>query len=389
MSVQVTSITHLRARARRRDQITMANSRLSVTVGIVIGILIIVGLGATMSASSVEGILEESNHLAIFLRQLRWVGIGAVVLFVTAKIPYTSYRKLAFPILIGSVASLMLVAVVGVTRGGAKRWIEIGSITIQPSEFAKFAVIAYLAATLARKGDLLGDFRHFIVPVLASIGLVGAMVALQPDLGTSIVIAAGGGAVLVASRSPLRYVIGCAFVGGGLALVAALGSSYRMARILCFLDPLSDPIGDCYQLKQSLLALGSGNIFGVGLGASRARWSYLPNAHTDFIYTIIAEETGFIGASVLLMLFAGLTIAGIMIAHRTSDPFARLLAIGITAWLTCQALIHIGSVVGVMPITGIALPFVSVGGSAMIAALGAAGVLINISLKAPGKRSAS
>ena len=389
MSVQVTSITHLRARARRRDQITMANSRLSVTVGIVIGILIIVGLGATMSASSVEGILEESNHLAIFLRQLRWVGIGAVVLFVTAKIPYTSYRKLAFPILIGSVASLMLVAVVGVTRGGAKRWIEIGSITIQPSEFAKFAVIAYLAATLARKGDLLGDFRHFIVPVLASIGLVGAMVALQPDLGTSIVIAAGGGAVLVASRSPLRYVIGCAFVGGGLALVATLGSSYRMARILCFLDPLSDPMGDCYQLKQSLLALGSGNIFGVGLGASRARWSYLPNAHTDFIYTIIAEETGFIGASVLLMLFAGLTIAGIMIAHRTSDPFARLLAIGITAWLTCQALINIGGVVGVMPITGIALPFVSVGGSAMIAAMGAAGVLINISLKAPGKRSAS
>ena len=388
MSVQVTSITHLRARARRRDQITMANSRLSVTVGIVVGILVIVGLGATMSASSVEGILEESNHLAIFLRQLRWVVVGAVVLFVTAKIPYTSYRKLAFPILIGSVASLMLAAVVGVTRGGAKRWIEIGSITIQPSEFAKFAVIAYLAVTLARKGDLLGDLRHFIVPVLASIGLVGAMVALQPDLGTSIVIAAGGGAVLVASRSPLRYVIGCAFVGGGLAMVAALGSSYRMARILCFLDPLSDPMGDCYQLKQSLLALGSGNIFGVGLGASRARWSYLPNAHTDFIYTIIAEETGFIGASVLLMLFAGFSVAGIMIAHRTSDPFARLLAIGITAWLTCQALINIGGVVGVMPITGIALPFVSVGGSAMVAAMGAAGVLINISLKAPGKRSA-
>ena len=389
MSARVSSITHLRARARRRDQISMANSRISVTVLVVVGILTIIGLGATMSASSVEGILEESNHLAIFTRQLRWVGVGSVALLVAMKVPYTLYRKLAFPLLMVSVGSLAVVAIAGVSRGGATRWIEIGSATVQPSEFAKFAVVAYLAAILARKGELLSDIRHFVVPVLASIGLVCSMVALQPDLGTSIVIGIAGGAVLIASKSPLRFVFGTGFIAGGLAIAAALGSSYRAARIFCFLDPLSDPLGDCYQLKQSLLALGSGNILGVGLGASRARWSYLPNAHTDFIYTIIAEETGFIGAIVLLMLFAGLSIAGILIAHRTSDPFARLLAIGITTWLTVQALINVGGVVGVTPITGMALPFVSVGGSAMLAAMGAVGVLVNIAQTAPGKRSAS
>ena len=388
MSARVTSITHLRARARRRDQIRMANSRLSVTILAMVGILTVIGLGATMSASSVESFIEQSNRLAIFKRQLTWVGVGTVVLFVAIKVPYTWYRKIAFPLLSISAASLVAVKVVGVSRGGAQRWVELGSVTVQPSEFAKFAVVVFLAAVLSKRGDLLRDFRHFIVPVMASIGVVCFLVVLQPDLGSAVAIAAAGGAVLVASRAPLLYTFATGLVGSGLVAAIALRSAERRSRLTCFVDPLADPLGDCFQLGQSLLALGSGNLVGVGLGASRARWSYLPNAHTDFIYTIIAEETGFIGAIVLLALFAGLSLAGVAIAHRAKDPFARLLAIGLTAWLTVQALINIGSAVGVVPITGITLPFVSVGGSAMLAAMGAVGVLINISQTAPGKRPA-
>jgi len=367
----------------------MANSRLAVTVLAIVGVLTIIGLGATMSASSVEGILQESNNLAIFTRQLRWVGIGTVIMLVAMRVPYTLYRKMAFPILMGSILSLLVLLAAGVTRGGATRWLQVGSITVQPSEFSKFAVVVFLAAVLARKGELLSNLGHFLAPVAASLGLVFALVVIQPDLGTAIVIAAAGGSVIVASRAPMRFILSSAILGGGLALFVALGESYRRSRILCFLDPLSDPLGACFQLKQSLLALGSGNLFGVGLGASRARWSYLPNAHTDFIYTIIAEETGFIGAMGLLALFAGITVAGIIVAFRTSDPFARLLAVGITSWITVQALVNIGGVVGVMPITGMALPFVSVGGSAMLAAMGGIGVLMNIAQTAPGKRTVS
>lgn len=388
MSAHVTSITHLRARAKRRDQISMANSRLAVTVLAVVGILTVIGLGATMSASSVESFIEQSNSLAIFNRQLMWVGLGTLVLLVAVKVPYTWYRKLALPLLIGSVASLLVVGAVGVTRNGAQRWLQVGSVTVQPSEFAKFAVVVFLAAALANKGDLVRDLRHFMAPVLASIGLVCVLVGLQPDLGTAIAIAAAGGAVLLGSRAPLLYVFATGLVGSGLAMMVAMRSAERRSRVMCFLDPFADPLGDCFQLGQSLLALGSGNLVGVGLGASRARWSYLPNAHTDFIYTIIGEETGFIGAIALLALFACLGVAGIVIAHRAVDPFARLLAIGITAWLTVQALINIGGVVGVVPITGMALPFVSVGGSAMLAAMGAVGVLVNIAQTAPGKRPA-
>ena len=387
MSARVTSITHLRARARRRDQISVANSRLSASLLAVVGILTIIGLGATMSASSVEGILEQSNHLAIFKRQVMWVVAGMVVLFIATKVPYRWYAKMAFPLLVVSTASLILVEVIGVTRNNATRWIIVGDVSVQPSEASKFAVIVFLAAVLAKKGDLLADFRHFVAPMLVSIGLICFLVIRQPDLGTSIVIAAGGIAVLMASQAPWHFVAGTAAGGATLATLFAIAEPYRRARLSCFLDPLTDPLGDCYQLVQSLLALGSGNVVGVGLGASRARWSYLPNAHTDFIYTIIAEETGFIGAVVILVLFAGVSMAGVMIAHRSTDPFARLLAVGITAWLTVQALINIGGVVGVLPITGMALPFVSVGGSAMLTAMGAIGVLINIAQYAPGKRS--
>ena len=383
MSARVTSITQLRARARQRDQIALAKSRVVIFVLVLVGILLVVGLGATMSASSVEGILGQSDRLAIFKRQLRWVVVGMLTMVITMRIPYEWYRRAAVPILGISMLGLILVPMFGVTRGGAQRWIQVGSVTVQPSEFAKLAVVVFLATVLTDRSERLGDLQQVVGPVLLSVGVTCALVVVQPDLGTSIIIAGAGGALVLASGAPMKYLFGGGALAVGLAGLSTLAYQYRRERFTCFLDPIADPLGSCFQLAQSLMALGSGNLMGVGLGASRARWAFLPNAHTDFIFTIIAEETGFVGATGLLLTLAGLSLAGIWIAYRTGDMFARLLASGITAWLGVQSIVNVGGVVGVIPVTGLALPFVSVGGSAMVAAMAGAGILVNIARTAP------
>lgn len=384
---RVISISNLLARAGRRGAAERNRTRLSLMILAVVGVLLVVGLGATMSASSVEGILENSDRLAVFKRQLRWVAVGAAAMLATSRIPYSKYRAAALPVLIASASGLLLVLALGVIRGGARRWIEVGSITVQPSEIAKLGMVVFLAAALTGLGDRVSDLKALAAPVMASVGLICLLVVLQPDLGTTIVIAVTGWGMILAAGAPARYVAGGALLGAGAMALLAVVSPYRRARLGCFLDPLSDPLGDCFQLTQSLMALGSGNLFGLGVGASRARWAYLPNAHTDFIFAIIAEELGFIGAVTLLTFFAALVVIGVVIASRTSDPFARLLALGITVWLSVQAIINVGGVVGVIPVTGLALPFVSVGGTAMLSSMAAMGVLINIAHTAPGVRS--
>lgn len=389
MSSQVTSITDLRARAQRRDRISLSKSRLVVFVLVLVGLLLVVGLGATMSASSVEGILGQSDRLAVFKRQLRWVLVGILTLVITIGVPYTWYRRAAVPILAFSTLVLALVPVVGATRGGAQRWIEVGAITVQPSEFAKLAVIVFLAKALTDRPDRAGDLREIMGPLLLSLGVTCGLVVVQPDLGTALIIGGAGAMLVLASGAPLRYVLGGVALAAGLAALFTMAYEYRRERFACFLDPLADPLGSCFQLAQSLMALGSGNLMGVGLGASRARWAFLPNAHTDFIFTIIAEETGFIGAVGLILALVGLSLAGIWIAYQTGDRFARLMAAGITAWLSVQSLVNVGGVVGAIPVTGLALPFVSVGGSAMVAAMAAAGILVNIARTAPSPDEAA
>ena len=384
---RVISISNLLARAGRRGAAERNRTRLSLMILAVVGVLLVVGLGATMSASSVEGILENSDRLAVFKRQVRWVAVGAAAMLATSRIPYSKYRAAALPVLIASASGLLLVLALGVIRGGARRWIEVGSITVQPSEIAKLGMVVFLAAALTGLGDRVSDLKALAAPVMASVGLICLLVVLQPDLGTTIVIAVTGWGMILAAGAPARYVAGGALLGAGAMALLAVVSPYRRARLGCFLDPLSDPLGDCFQLPQGLMALGSGNLFGLGVGASRARWAYLPNAHTDFIFAIIAEELGFIGAVTLLTFFAALVVIGVVIASRTSDPFARLLALGITVWLSVQAIINVGGVVGVIPVTGLALPFVSVGGTAMLSSMAAMGVLINIAHTAPGVRS--
>lgn len=340
--------------------------------------LLIVGLGAVLSASSVVAIREGLDHLFYFKRQIIWIGGGVVLLTITARVPYRVYARLAPFIFAFAVIGLIAVLFVGDVRGGSRRWIEVGPVTIQPSEFAKFAVIAFLASALARKERHLQRFAHVFWPVAGSLGIVGILLLAEPDLGTTILITASAFAVLAASAAPVRFTVALGALAAAAGTVLAFAQPYRRDRIFAFIDPTADPLGTGLQAVQSLVALETGGWFGVGLGASRARWSFLPNAHTDFIFSIIGEEIGFAGAMVVVALFATLAIIGIVVAYRASDMFGRLLATGIVAWLSFQALINVGGVAVVLPITGVPLPFVSSGGNAMLVNLAAIGVLINI-----------
>ena len=375
---KITSITELRAAARARADQRTANARSATTLMVVMAALLVVGLAATTSASSVVGIGSQEDQFFFLKRQLLGVGLGAAALFVTSRVSYQAYRRLAVPIFVGISGLLVVVLVIGDEVAGAQRWIDLGPISLQPSELAKFGVIVALAAVLDRKKTMLGDLGHFLAPVALFLGGTALLVMLQPDLGTTIVIAVAALAVMLTSTAPFRYVVGTG-LGGGLAAGAlALSAGYRRDRITGFLDPWADAGGTGWQLIQSYYALGTGGMFGVGLGGSRARWFYLPNAHTDFIFAIIGEETGFVGASLVLALFALFAAAGWTVARRAPDAFGRMVAAGITAWITMQAIVNVGGVLGVMPITGITLPFVSYGGTAIAVTMAAAGVLVNI-----------
>jgi cell division protein FtsW len=344
-----------------------------------IAILSVIGLGATMSASAIIGLEKYDDKFYFFTSQLIWVGAGIVVLVIATRVRYQWYRRLAVPIFLIAVVGLIAVLQIGVVRGGSRRWIELGSFgSAQPSEFAKFGVIVFLAMVMEKKERLLTDFWHFLVPVVASLGLVGVLMLKQPDLGTTLVIFGAAATVLAVSAAPLRYVIATTVAGGILGTLLAFAEPYRKERLLSFLDPFNDKLGDGWQVVQSQLALGTGGVFGVGLGASRARWSFLPNAHTDFIFAIIGEETGFAGGLIVLLLFAWLTVVGIAISYRAPDRFGRMLSAGLVVWLSLQALVNIGGVVGALPVTGMPLPFVSYGGSALLTVMGAAGILVNI-----------
>lgn len=359
-----------------------AGDRRAVLLLLPVVMLMIVGMGALLSASSVVGLRQTGDHLFFFKRQVLFAAVGVALLLITMRIPYRWYARFAVPILLTAFVGLATTLAIGEVRGGARRWIDLGPVSLQVAEFAKFAVVVYLAAILSRNEKWLGRFSNVLWPVAASLLVVGVPLVMQPDLGSTLIIAAAAFGVLAASAAPLRYVLTLAGLGGTGALLLAYSQPYRWQRVQTFLNPDADRLGPGLQAWQSLVALGTGGWFGVGLGASRARWSFLPNAHTDFIFAIIGEETGLAGALVVVALFAVFAIVGSVIALRAPDKFGRLLAVGIVCWISIQALVNIGGVTRVLPITGVPLPFVSSGGSAMIVNLAVMGVLVNIARSA-------
>jgi cell division protein FtsW len=350
----------------------------------------LLGLGIVMvfSASSVRSYATYHSSYAIAMKQAIFMAVGIPCMWGAARLPVKAWRMLGYPLLLASVAGLCLVLVPGIGRNvdGGTRWIPMpGGFNIQPSEAAKLGLLLWGADLLVRKKKMLGEWKHLFVPLLPITGLIAFLIMLEPDMGTTLATLAIVIALLWVVGTPLRYFTTMLAVLVGLGTALAVAEPYRVARLTSFLHPFNDPQGTGYQAVQGLYALSSGGWFGLGLGASREKWAGgLPNAHTDFVFAIIGEELGLLGTFAVLLLFATLTYAGIRIAKRSTDPFTRLAATGATAWLSVQAFINIGAVVGVLPITGIPLPLVSFGGSAMIADLVAIGMLLSFARAEPG-----
>jgi cell division protein FtsW len=353
-----------------------------------VGVLNIVGLVMILSASSVAALSDYGSSWYFFDRQLVWAVGGAAAFIVASSVDYHVWKRLA-PWLFGlSVAGLLLVLVpgVGIMVDGSRRWLGAGAFRVQPSEVAKLALLCCGANVLARRADRLDDWREWL-PVLLVLGGLSALVMLEPDLDSVIVLALIGFALLIVGGVRRLHLGRLAATGIGLVTVLAFAAPYRRARMLAFMHPWQDQRRTGYQIAQSLIALGSGGVDGVGLGAGRAKWMFLPNAHTDFIFAVIGEELGLIGCLLVLALFAGLGLVGFRVAQRAPDRFGVLLAAGVTAWIVGQAVINLGAVVGMLPVSGITLPFLSAGGSSLVITMLGAGILANVARRTPARRT--
>ena len=357
---------------------------LYLALAFLIAVFNLLGLVMVMSASSVVARDDYGSAWYFVVRQAAWAAGGAVALLVIARIDYHRWRRSAGPLLVASLLllALCLVPGVGVTTNGASRWIGSGSFTFQPSEVAKLAVLVWVADLLARRAAYMRNTRATLRPVIVVLAAVATLVMLQPNLGTTIVIAGIALALCFVAGAPIGALAGWATFGLTAATALALAAPYRRARVLTFLDPWADPMDKGYQNIQSLVGLGSGGVFGEGLGASRAKWGYLPYAHSDFIFAIIGEELGLIGATAVVGLFVLLGIVGVRIALHAPDRLGLLLAIGVTAWFCTQAFVNIGAVIGILPITGVPLPFVSAGGSSLVFGMAGAGLLLSVARQA-------
>jgi cell division protein FtsW len=346
----------------------------------VIVVLNLLGLVMVLSASSVSALDTYGSSWYIAMRQGLWLLVGTAGAVVVSKRDYHSWRRWSVPALAVSVVLLGLVLVpgVGVTVNGSSRWLGYGPFSLQPSELAKLTVLLFVADLLARRAAWMADLRLTLVPVFVVFGGVALLLLKQPNLGTTLVLGSIVLAALFVAGAPLVPLAGVGITGALLATGLALAASYRRARVLAFLDPWADPLNKGYQNIQSLVGIASGGITGVGLGRSRAKWGFLPYAHTDFIFAIIAEELGLVGALVVVALFLALVVLGAQAAAHAPDRFGMLLAAGITAWFGVQAFVNIGAVIGILPITGVPLPFVSYGGSSLVFSMIGAGLLLNV-----------
>ncbi|WP_395106030.1 putative lipid II flippase FtsW [Actinomadura sp. SCN-SB] len=354
--------------------------------------LLALGLTMVLSASLVTQIQATGSAYTLFQKQAMWVAIGLPGMWLASRLPVRTFRALAYPLLLLSIVALLLVLVPGLGRsaGGATRWIDLGPVQIQPSEPAKLALVLWGADLLARKERLgqLTEWKPLLVPLLPGAGLLVLLVMLGSDLGTTLILLTIFLGLLWVVGAPGRLFVGMAGLVSLLVAILIVVEPYRMQRLAGFLDQSGDPLGARYQGTQGLYAVASGGWFGTGLGKGRAKWDFLPHAETDFIFAIVGEEFGLLGTLVVLSLFGLLAYAGLRIARRVKDPFTRLAAAGATAWLVVQAIVNIGAVIGVLPITGIPLPLVSYGGSALVPTLIALGMLLAFAKREPGARQA-
>ena len=347
---------------------------------LVVGLLCLLGLMMVLSASSVEALHSYGGAWMFFQRQAVWVALGAVAMLAVARLDYHRWRPLVQPMLFVTVGLLVVVLLpgIGITVGGSTRWLGFGPIRVQPSELAKLALLLFSADLLARRADRVHEPGAILRPLLLVTCALGGLIMLQPDMGTTITMTVTALTVVFVGGLPLGRM--AALLGGTAAVGLGVGmvEGYRRARLFSFLDPWADAGNTGYQVAQSLVALGSGRLTGVGLGASRAKWGFLPNAHTDFIFAIIGEELGLFGTLLVVGLFVWLAVLGVKVALNAPDRFGSLLAAGVTGWIGAQAVVNMGAVTGRLPVTGVPLPFVSFGGSSLLVTMAAMGILVNV-----------
>ena len=344
-------------------------------------LLLAVGIVMVFSSSFVSAQTTYGDGYYFLKRQLLWALLGIFGMIVLMRVDYHIYQKWAKPFFLVAVMLLLVVLLpgVGLKVNGARRWLGVSAFSFQPSEVAKLAVIIFLARYLSQHQDSIKQFfKGFALPLLI-VGVVCGLMLLQPDLGTAVTIALTACLMILAAGARKTHLAGFALLGLVLLGMAIVLAPYRMARFTTFLNPWVDPLGNGFQTIQSLYAVGSGRLFGLGLGMGRQKFLYLPEVQTDFIFAVIGEELGFIGAIFVLALFFVFMWRGLRIAMKAPDTFASLMALGITVDLVLQALIHVGVVTGCLPVKGITLPFISYGGSSLTLTLLMIGILLNIS----------
>lgn len=346
-------------------------------------VLCLLGLGVIMvySASAVSANVNFDDSYYFLKRQVLWAGLGLLAMWFTMNIDYHVWQRFAKPVLIGTLVLLALVLVPGMGKvvNGARRWLGFGSIYIQPSEIAKLSMVLFTAYYLAKMQPVITKFKRGIVPQLAVLLLVFGLILKEPDLGTALSIAGTVFVLLFVAGARIWHLGSLGAVGVVGVAFAVLLEPYRMKRLLAFSDPWSDPLNTGYHIIQSLYAIGSGGLFGVGLGRSREKFLYLPEPHTDFIFSILGEELGLIGTTLVLLLFFLFAWRGLKTAMLAPDIYGSLLSAGLTTMILVQALMNIAVVTASMPVTGIPLPFLSFGGSALIFTLAGVGILLNVS----------
>ncbi len=343
--------------------------------------LLLAGLLTVYTASFAVSYLEygDANHFIVRQGIYAVAGLAALVYFM--RLDYHQLRHLAAPMMVLALLGLLAVLVpgIGVERNGARRWLELGPVTFQPSEFAKLAVIIYISAWLAGRRENINKFTLGLVPFVLMVSVVGGLVIVEPDMGTAIIIVLTTSTLFFIAGAPLTHLPLLLVSGGLVSYVMILAQDYRLDRIGSFVSPETDPQGSGFHILQLLIALGSGGVTGLGWGVSRQKFFYVPGAHTDGVFAIVGEELGLIGLLGVLSLFAFFVYRALKTTLASRDHFGTLLGVGILSWIAYQTLINVGGITRSIPLTGVPLPFLSYGGSALVAVMAGAGILLSLS----------
>lgn len=342
-------------------------------------VLVAIGLIMMYSASYARALKDTGNAQYYFIRQLVFAVIGIVAMFAASLYPYERMRRWSLPVYGGSAFLLVVVLLIGITSHGAQRWIQVGGITLQPSEIAKFAIILLFANMASRYREKMREARYGLWPFVAFLGVIAALTLAEHHLSATIILCLVGAVMMFLGGAKIKWFVLLAVGVAAVGFVYLLVAGYASDRVTAWLNPWADSTNTGYQIVQSLYAIGSGGLFGLGFGQGRQKYLYLPEEHNDYVFSIICEELGFVGAALIILLFILLILRGYWIAMHAKDRFGALLAAGITTLLALQVFLNIGVVSNLLPSTGISLPFFSYGGTALLMQLGEVGIVLSVS----------